>query len=327
MGAGRSTAAGNDKNAATEQTPLQSKLYATAAGGVRERPAGLGAKAAFRSSKGDIFTWLSLFILPHCLFSAMMFGFVFFFYTKEWPFYLAVLVCVATPLDYGYRGFTAEPDDEKEFKKVRYQRFYAIVTAAASLFGLVFGYMIYDRIMHQYYAVQMGETYTNVVPSSHAAEFADATILSFDSTTRVDTGRAVGYASKNPGANQFCVAPVMGPNGLGQQDVQFWSIGENCCGHRGAFECGALVEKDTEVGKHCLVEIHPDPDFHEAISLASAENGLHSADMAMLCRFVDNIADDLYRQKVSCYWALAGAELLAFLVGGFVAQTYASKFG
>merc|ERR1719272_767808 len=161
---------------------------------------------------------------------------------------------------------------------------------------------------------------------SRAAEFADATIIQFDSSTRVDTARSVGYVSTGAGAQTFCAAPVMGPHGLGQADVQFWSVGEDCCGHRGMFECGALTETDTRIGKNCLVELRPDPDFHNAISLSSAENGLHSADNAMLCRFVENVQEDLTRQRSAANWALAGSELLAFLVGGFVAQTYSKKF-
>ena len=73
--------------------------------------------------------------------------------------------------------------------------FSGILTLVAVVAGNIVGVYIYSQFFSQYWAYDMNPTYANVLPSEPAAAYADAGIIKFASSARIDTTKAVGYKS------------------------------------------------------------------------------------------------------------------------------------
>merc|ERR1719453_2906704 len=250
-----------------------------------------------------------LFGAPFTTFVLIMWALAFgtYWLPKPWWWWTGILVSASFPAKYALAAWTADVEDEKEYKRQRTNIFYLWVTAAALVAGSLLGYFVYYEVLHQYFAVQTGEMYTNVVPTVVAAQHSDATIMVFEAEARVNTFQSGAYRRHrcDPlgpsffdslcwGSSLYCVAPVMG--GVAQSEVQYWSIGEDCCTEEGGFACG-VVEASTRAPKNCLVEVAPNEWFWRAVNQTIAKYRLTSSPDALFCRFVHDVDEDLAGQK------------------------------
>merc|ERR1719181_428636 len=73
--------------------------------------------------------------------------------------------------------------------------------------------------------------YHDVQPTTPAKAHPDAIVLKFTSDTKVDDTKALGMkVSESLYGRTFCVAPVLIE---GQQRVEYWAAGVDCCTERG----------------------------------------------------------------------------------------------
>merc|ERR1719231_1169470 len=80
-----------------------------------------------------------------------------------------------------------------------------VLCVCACVAGSLAGLFNYYTFMYQYWSIDEGQTYTNVLPTEPAASHADAGKIVFSSTSRVDTTRALGYKV----GTVYCVAPIL----------------------------------------------------------------------------------------------------------------------
>lgn len=100
------------------------------------------------------------------------------------------------------------------------------------------------QFLEEYWRLQRGNTYNNVLPSESAMSHDDASVLFFTEGTIIDTSRASGY--KSP-AGIRCVAPILNAldfDGL----VEYWAVGNNCCHARGDFACDDALDPNARSG-------------------------------------------------------------------------------
>lgn len=114
----------------------------------------------------------------------------------------------------------------------------------AVVVGTVLGMYNYDTfaIFPMFY--DNARKYTNVVASEPAAAVADAGKLTFNTNTKVDLDKAVGYVAES--GTIYCVAPVVDP--VKQPRIEFWAAGINCCSAVGNFNCDAARDKTAGGG-------------------------------------------------------------------------------
>jgi len=101
------------------------------------------------------------------------------------------------------------------------------------MIATLLGLYIYDTaaIFPAFYG--NARKYTNVVASEPSAAVADAGKLTFNSQTRVDIKKSVGYVAEN--GMVFCVAPVL--SNSNQPRIEYWAAGIDCCAASGDFWC------------------------------------------------------------------------------------------
>jgi len=115
------------------------------------------------------------------------------------------------------------------------------------------GHYANDKLLEEYWRLERGNTYNNVLPSEPAMSHDDASVLIFTEGTIIDTSRASGY--KTPGGIQ-CVAPVL--NGIDFDGrVEYWAVGTDCCHARGDFSCDDALNPKARAG--IVLGIYPGP--------------------------------------------------------------------
>jgi hypothetical protein len=124
----------------------------------------------------------------------------------------------------------------------RWYQFLSILTLVAVVAGNIVGVYIYSQFFLQYWAYDMNRTYTNVLPSEPAAAHADAGIIKFASSARIDTTKAVGYKS----GKVYCVAPVMDETQTSR--VEYCAAGYDCCKQRADFTCDSAADPKARQG-------------------------------------------------------------------------------
>jgi hypothetical protein len=124
----------------------------------------------------------------------------------------------------------------------RWYSFLGILTLIAVVAGNIVGVYIYSQFFLQYWAYDMNRTYTNVLPSEPAAAHADAGIIQFAASARIDTTKAVGYKS----GQVYCVAPVMDETQTSR--VEYWAAGDDCCKQRADFTCDSAADPSAQQG-------------------------------------------------------------------------------
>jgi hypothetical protein len=124
----------------------------------------------------------------------------------------------------------------------KWYTFLGILTLIAVVAGNIVGVYIYSQFFLQYWAYDMNRTYTNVLPSEPAAAHADAGIIKFAASARIDTTKAVGYKS----GKVYCVAPVMDETQTSR--VEYWAAGYDCCKQRADFTCDEAANPTARQG-------------------------------------------------------------------------------
>lgn len=122
--------------------------------------------------------------------------------------------------------------------------FLGVLCVFAILLSTVLGLYCYHSYAIQFWSCEEGRAYVNVRPDEAAGGHADAGRLTFSEDAHVDTGRSVGYRSKD--GSMYCVAPIMG-----QEDpttVEYWAAGLDCCGQRGNFNCDSAWDEKAKSG-------------------------------------------------------------------------------
>jgi hypothetical protein len=102
----------------------------------------------------------------------------------------------------------------------------------ATLFGIVFGMLIYSSFTYPYYTLSQLHTYNNTDPAMPGQAYLDAGAIEFTTGSYVDISQSLGYKD----GNVYCVAPIKLGKGK-EANLDFWAAGTNCCG--GAYEGGA----------------------------------------------------------------------------------------
>jgi hypothetical protein len=208
----------------------------------------------------------------------------------------------------------------------RWYTFLGILTLIAVVAGNIVGAYIYSQFFLQYWAYDANRTYTNVLPSEPAAAHADAGIIRFASSARIDTTKAVGYKS----GKVYCVAPVMDETQTSR--VEYWAAGYDCCKQRADFTCDAAAEPNARQG---VVIFDANSwfftsrrEYYElAVKQAEAAYDIVSAPNPIFLRWVENgeeVRDEFAFYGRGFLWASGFVYLFVSVVLG-VACSMSSK--
>lgn len=108
------------------------------------------------------------------------------------------------------------------------------ITCVASVaLGIAVGVYAQQAYLTEYWQLELGNSYNNVLPSEPGASHRDAAAITFADGTFLDNTRAVGY--KTAGTT-YCVAPILNAQDY-QGRVEYWAVGYDCCRARGNFVC------------------------------------------------------------------------------------------
>jgi hypothetical protein len=155
-------------------------------------------------------------------------------------------------------------------------------------------------------------------PASKGQAVIDAGVIFFGPGTHVDRSKAVAFRN----VNQYCVAPIAGPNQTGNFD--FWAVGKDCCdGVSTQFHCGDIGDPSARSGLRLLRDIDR-PFFRLATQQAEAKFGITAlhpifltwtsdADSAMDMWYSEGVAHFLRLVGVSCCVSLLFSVLAAIL--------------
>jgi len=153
--------------------------------------------------------------------------------------------------------------------------------------GMCCGLVAFRLNLFYYWSYQNDRAYTNVLPSDDAVGYGDAGKMIFAEESRVDTTRALGYKS----GYMYCVAPIL--DDADATKVQFWAVGQDCCGKRGGFTCddswdpqaraGMVVRDDGRVFGDSLRD-----SYMHAVKMAEASYGIITVEQPIFVRWVVN---------------------------------------
>lgn len=129
-----------------------------------------------------------------------------------------------------------------------------VLTAQAVIVGAVVGFILYFNSLVYYFRYQEMRSYTNVAASQQTQAFRDASMILWTEDTRLDAARSVGFMSRWTG-DTYCAAPVVDAAMTGEQPIQFWAVGENCCDSRAEFHCG---DSEDMTVRSALVILEPE---------------------------------------------------------------------
>lgn len=100
--------------------------------------------------------------------------------------------------------------------------------------GWIAGMSIDARFMSQYWAPILRPALNGVSPMSPAAAVADAGILHFAPSARLDFQRVLGRKNQEDG-EVYCVAPILHDDE--KTEANMWAAGVGCCKHDSSFHC------------------------------------------------------------------------------------------
>jgi hypothetical protein len=345
MGAvfGRSAAPGADPGGATKtnaamgfvgEMPLASKYGSTLGGGMK--PKETPNKVRMTSAANQAF--LMAVALPFSVYAIACSAMVFVYFYKPDQALGLIAAAALIPLWFAMkaakdvRASTAAERAKLEEEK-NHGNVLGLKCMLALIFGTGFGYFIYTSYIFVYEATMQSQTYTNISPNmpGGGAGLSDAGRVTFSSETWVDASRGVGYVGAG---GVYCVAPVL--DAAARKDIEFWAIGtcslplvsspalswmqpSCCCGERGLFHCGD-VALSPGTQKTAVVNLFVDPEFHDAVKLSMAVNGVTSSEQALFLRFESDVDSYLYWLKATGYILYGGGLLVSFVVGYIVAS-------
>jgi len=277
-------------------TEIASK-YGTLAGGTRDKL----KREIVRTTGAQKTTYYILLVLPFILFFLTSYIVAFVYFTNPVKAKIVVALCAVVPIWFLLRAQRKEGSASHAHQN----QLLVSATGMAVVFGTAFGYMIVHTFFWGYFAILAAQTYTNVSPTQLAAGMADAGRISFSADTWVQANWGVGFTADD--GHEYCVAPVVAS--AETKEVQYWAIGEDCCGPagRGGFACGDYKGKQGEM-RNTIVELFPSPRYHDAVQLCEAENDFLPVDGALLVRFVadpDKRLQEIWSSGSALYWIVA----------------------
>lgn len=275
-----------------------------AAGGCKEKQEVYNPDKAM--NKKDSKTYWQFFLIPYTcfFFCSYSYAFVRFQSPSAGDFLIAMCVSIFVWTVLQYRKTLDGQDILRGKLLVQF-------TLSGIVFGGFFGWIIFTYFFHASFATAAAQHYVNAIPSSPAGGFADAGEISFSVETRIDASRGVGFASAG---GVYCLAPVV--DQPIDKNIQFFAIGEDCCGARGGFACNAgLIPNDSDGHqKVAKVELFPDAVWFKALSLALAENGMTAAEKPLFVRFMPDVQAYLQSQYFTGVVLYSLGAILWFLV-------------
>jgi len=179
--------------------------------------------------------------------------------------------------------------------------------------GACVGLFIDAEFASEYYRLDKGASYQDVEATTNSTSYGDATALTFQAGTIVYSEATIGYME---GGEVYCVAPIVSnkdSNLLIPPVVQFWAVGEDCCGMRGDFECDDATVGPEALGASVILE--PSHGYRQAVRMMPAVHGLASEHSAIFLRWVKD--PQAFRNEI-----LRNAVLLC--VGACIAHLSAS---
>lgn len=119
-----------------------------------------------------------------------------------------------------------------------------VLCVFAIMVSTVLGLYGYYEYAIKFWSAEEGRAYVNVRPEESAAGHLDAGRLTFSEDAHVDTGRSVGYVTKD--GSLYCVAPILGEVDL--VTAEYFAAGQDCCGKRGNFNCDGAWDAKAKSG-------------------------------------------------------------------------------
>lgn len=107
--------------------------------------------------------------------------------------------------------------------------------------------------LEEYWRLERGTTYNNVLPSESAMAHDDAAVLIFTEGTIIDTSRANGYKTTS---GIYCVAPILNALDFDGR-VEYWAVGSDCCHAHGDFTCDNANDPNARSG--IVLGVYPGP--------------------------------------------------------------------
>lgn len=187
-----------------------------------------------------------------------------------------------------------------------------VVAWLAVFLGAVTGMNAEESYMSQFYAIQFGREYENVLASTPGAAYSDAGKVFFAKSSTVDKDMSIGFKEKVV----YCAAPITDTSNS-RKTVAFWAIGYDCCDARGKFKCG------SDGGK-LKGGVRAPPDgvfsrdrgmFLKAVGQSAAVNNLHVDEDVILLHWVADPDHEAMQKLLSAIGAdFIGAGLFALFV-------------
>lgn len=168
------------------------------------------------------------------------------------------------------------------------QSLVGLLCGIACCMGLFVSLHARDSYLSEYWRVDGGASYFNVLPSDTAGGHSDAAAVTFASGTRVDESRTYGYLDGVFGSGDvYCVAPIADRStATDGSTVQFWAVGVNCCYQRSGFNCEDSANADAKGGIVIDNNSVDGINFQRAIQGAEFAYGIYSAREHVLLKWV-----------------------------------------
>lgn len=254
---------------------------------------------------------LVLIFVPWILFTLIMLPFALFY--SHWPCKILawVLFAIGLVLAIGWIVLKENPNG-----RPRYLRFLGLLCLFSTFLAMAMGFYCYYRYTYPYQVYKGSRWYTSVRPSENPAAKSDAGLLTFSSSSVVDTTKGVGFKNTT---RQTCVAPIIGIASNGY--VGYFAAGfGKCCLPRGRFSCGDVTNPNAHGGVVLrdigLYTAAPQYQLKAAAKQAGATYGLTVPDNPVFVKWSARPREDrlqFWYEAVS-YYLVAISAFLALCV-------------
>jgi len=265
-----------------------------------------------KTSWQDILITAALIVCPWLLFVALSCLFTFAYHKFYDIVWIVVFFCVV---------FSLIPISLGRNRKTVAFLFLGVFCLVATIAASACGMYNYHENMFAYWSYLNNGVYTNLLPSEPAASHADAGKVFFSDDARVDTTKAVGYKD----GSVYCVAPVL--DDVPMTKVQYWAVGQDCCGQRADFNCDDSWSPKAHSGVVILESSEWLPSHRDAymvaVKLAESAFDIVSTQEPVFVRWVaepEIVQDDYWRSGVGFLVAECCIYLLVSIIFGIIAQ-------
>jgi len=287
--------------------------FLTHAAGINRPPPTSHKRTQAAQTRGafDCLTTTGLIILPWLLFVGLSCLFTFLYHRFYDIIWIVVIFCIILsliPIAFGGS------------RKTVAFLFIGLLCLVATVSATACGLYNYHENMFGYWSYLDNGVYTNLLPSEPAASHFDAGKIFFSDDSRVDTTKAVGYKD----GSVYCVAPVL--DDVPIPKVQYWAVGQNCCGQRADFNCDDSWSEKAHCGVVILesnewLPSHRDM-YMKAVKLSESTYDIVSAPDPIFVRWVaepEVVQDDYWRSGIGFLVAEVCIYLAVSIIFGIVA--------